>query len=89
MNSVRRYSVVPFVNRGGKEDAKMFPSENGEWVEYEDYAALEREMKDGDRDALIEQRDALKAELARLRDQDRHRGGSGWWMNLPPKDWTE
>lgn len=105
MGDVRRFTLVRFTNRGGDPDAKMGIAPDGNWVEYEDYAALERERDkwqemagDSAQDStdqcarankLEQELDALKAELTKLRDQDRHRGGSGWWMNLPPKDWTE
>lgn len=53
-----RYELMFFTNRGGSPDAKLTPANEGEWVRYEDYAALEAE------------RDRLRAALEKLNPCD-------------------
>jgi hypothetical protein len=41
-SDVKRYELVPFVNRGGTADAKMLTHPEGEWVKHEDYDRLRK-----------------------------------------------
>ena len=57
---LKRYALRGFVNRGGTPDKKLMIEPDGPWVNYEDYDVLLNELKDGDRDALIVERDQLQ-----------------------------
>ena len=54
MSYVQRYEPFGFTNRGGGADAKMLPIEDGEWVKYEDHAALKTKIRELCASALAE-----------------------------------
>ena len=45
MSEVMRYEMLSFINRGGEADAKMLPTDDGEWVKFEAYAELYRAVE--------------------------------------------